>query len=100
MSVLIKKEIRLIFPGWVAAIVLAIAPMWLLSHWSSGAEATPVFDFAFLVGIMLLGLASFGQEFTFRTFSFLLAQPISRRRIWSTKLITLAIAYVSILLAL
>jgi hypothetical protein len=100
MSVLVKKEIRLLLPGWVAAIVLAIAPMWLVSHWSPGPEIAPVLDVVYLVGIMLLGLASFGEEFNSRTFQLLLSQPISRRRIWSTKLLTLAAAYLSVLLAL
>jgi len=98
MSVLVKKEIRLLFPGWVAAIILAITPVWLFSR-VLGREEAPLFDLAYLVGTMLLGLSSFGQEFDFRTFSLLLAQPISRRRIWSIKLIILSAAYVSVLLA-
>src|SRR5262249_39044204 len=50
-------------------------------------------------GIMLLGLASFGQEFSLGTFSSLLAQPLQRNRIWITKLLLVSVAALLALLA-
>ena len=88
MNALVRKEIRLIRPAWISAVLLALAP---------GASFAfgygPGFGFAAsALGAILLGLASFGQEFGSGTFSLLLAQPVPRRRIWRVKVAVLATA--------
>jgi len=91
MSPLLRKEIRLLLPFWGIALALAVVPVF----------ATPLHDWwrvddtcfwLFGFGLTLLGLAPFGQEFGWGTFSIMLAQPIERRRIWKTKLLLLLAA--------
>lgn len=89
MNALVRKEIRMILPAWSVAMLLAIFPVWLLwpiSAYNGNIEA-PGFTVCgpFAIGVLLLGLASFGHEMNYGTFSMLLAQPVSRRRLWLTK---------------
>jgi hypothetical protein len=90
MSPLLRKEIRLILPFWGIALALGVIPVFAMRS----TEWWHVSDGAFLLfafGLTLLGLAPFGQEFGWGTFSIMLAQPVERRRIWKTKfLLTLA----------
>jgi hypothetical protein len=105
MTALFRKEIRLVLPAWIAAMVLAIFPVWLVwpgehslySIWQRPGIAV----FApFGLGALLLGLASFAQELNFGTFSMLLAQPVSRRHLWRTKTTVLATALAFVFVAL
>jgi len=100
MNPLIKKEIRLLFPAWVAAMVLAVVPfVSAMGAWgfdlaqrdvvSASFVGTFVWIF-FALGVLLLGISSFGQELNSGCFGALLSQPTERRRIWSVKVITLA----------
>ncbi|HET7626710.1 MAG TPA: hypothetical protein VFM25_15755, partial [Verrucomicrobiae bacterium] len=103
MNALIRKEIRLVFPAWLTALLLAIVPVWIA--WPIGqmyfVRGPGVLVYApFGIGVLLLGLASFGQELSSGTFSILLAQPISRRRLWMIKTTILAVALFSVFVAL
>lgn len=102
MNALIKKEIRLILPAWIAAMLLVaiVLPLLQLSSLNNIPYNPDFLPFPFLLGILFLSLASFGQEFSHKTFSILLSQPIPRNRIWLVKIAVLAIAYASVLLTL
>ena len=101
MNPLVKKEIRLLLPAWIAAMLLAITPVWMF--WKLDREDlryVPLFPaFIFLLGILFLAIAPFGQEFSFKTFSNSLAQPVSRRRLWLVKTGMLVVAFLSVLAA-
>jgi ABC-type transport system involved in multi-copper enzyme maturation permease subunit len=95
MSPLVRKELRSVFPLWLLAMVLAILPVWLV--WPAGrgifAGAPGYVVYApFAVGVLLLSLTAFGQELNWGTFSILLAQPVSRTRVWHVKVLVLAFA--------
>ncbi|HVU07284.1 MAG TPA: hypothetical protein VHG89_01930 [Verrucomicrobiae bacterium] len=95
MNALIKKEIRLILPAWIAAMLLVILPIWIIPP---NLDSYHIYTLA--LGFLFLGLASFGQEFSFRTFSLSLSQPISRRHFWLVKITTLIVAIMLILFAM
>ena len=100
MNALIRKEIRLILPAWIAAMMLAVVPVWFISVKSllgGHQEGAAIASYAFAVGAIFLGLAPFGQECGAGTFSLLLAQPVTRRRIWRVKT---AVAAVALILAM
>ncbi len=95
MSALLRKELRGLLPPWVLAMVLAIVPIWLVWPGSRGNfPASPGYLVygPFAVGVLLLSLTPFGQELNWGTFSVLLAQPVSRPRIWRIKTLLLALA--------
>ena len=99
MSPLVKREIRLLLPAWTAAMLLAIAPAWIIQYffaYQGGVDDVPP-PFFIMLGMLFLGVDSFGQEFSFKTFSSLLSQPVTRTRIWWIKISVLAIAFVSTL---
>jgi ABC-type transport system involved in multi-copper enzyme maturation permease subunit len=101
MNPLVKKEIRLLLPAWIAAMLLAIIPTWIAPVWSRvPPEVNLYVQLAFALGFLLLAIASFGQEFGSGTFAVLLSQPVERRRLWFVKTVILAGAFVSVLLAL
>src|SRR5579863_10091277 len=89
MSVLIKKEIRLLLPGWCAVLLLEAALPWLYHDADFVFSYTPV---AFFLGLIILTVDSFGREFSLGTFQSLMAQPIERQRIWRTKIVLLLVA--------
>src|SRR6266704_6281186 len=94
MNALVVKEIRLLLPAYVMALLLAIVPIWLLP---GDPGAATIFSFCF--GTVILALSSFGREFALRTFPLLLAQPLERSRIWWTKIRVLAIAMFTVMAA-
>lgn len=100
MTPLIRKEIRLLLPFFGIALLLAVLPAWIVSEnsfaWSGNESIYWIFGF----GLVLLGLAPFGQEFGLGTFSTSLAQPAQRSRIWWTKLLLILVAALLVLLAL
>ena len=80
MNTLLRKEIRLVFPAWIVAMILVIVPVWLvpnngLPQYSSGVPV--LLTISFSLGMIVLALAPFGQEVSAGTFSVLLAQPAS-----------------------
>src|SRR5215469_6875542 len=109
MGPLIKKEIRLVLPAWILAMFLAIIPAWIagsvwnlndsVSVWQSGFWLEAVVPVIFSLGLLLLGLSPFGQEFSQGTFTILLSQPAERSRIWRTKLVILGLAFLTAWLA-
>ena len=87
MNAYLRKEIRLLLPSFSAALVLAFSA-WLLpldpAHVSELRKALAVLPFVLCpVMMVLMSLDSFGREVASGTFSSLLAEPISRRRIWT-----------------
>ncbi|HEY3915276.1 MAG TPA: ABC transporter permease [Verrucomicrobiae bacterium] len=89
MKTLIEKEIRLLLPAFVGALVLAIVPIWLQPYdrW----EWHDYSAYFFLFGVALLSLSSLGREIGFKTLSLMLAQPMNRLRLWRTKAVVLGI---------
>ncbi|MGH7992911.1 MAG: hypothetical protein ACREDQ_05305 [Limisphaerales bacterium] len=103
MNPLVKKEIRLLLPTWIAAVLLTITSL-LLTIGRDGIiylfEPIDLHIFLLLLGATFLSIASFGQEFSSGTFTLSLSQPIERRRIWFIKTTVLALAFASIFLTL
>jgi ABC-type transport system involved in multi-copper enzyme maturation permease subunit len=93
MNPLVKKEIRLLLPGWLAILSLAIILPWIWKNDASIIEVSPVVLF---FGTILIAADSFGREFSLGTFSLLMSQPVERRKIWRSK-ITLLVVGVAIL---
>jgi ABC-type transport system involved in multi-copper enzyme maturation permease subunit len=90
MNPLVKKEIRLLLPSWIVAMLLALPPAFPRSQ----VDGVPVL--LLFVGLAMLALTSFGREASLNIFSSLLAQPMERMRIWRTKLSILAIAFLTV----
>ncbi|HEY5345464.1 MAG TPA: ABC transporter permease [Verrucomicrobiae bacterium] len=93
MNALVKKEIRLLLPSFLMAVALTFGN-WLFIdgpmefNWVAGIAA-----FVACPAIaVFMALNSFGVEISAGTFSMLLAQPVSRQRIWRTKTWPLAAA--------
>jgi hypothetical protein len=80
------KEARPLFWPWCA--VLCAGALTLLHPPYPLGEVSHL---VFVLGILLLATLPFGNEFQNRTFSLLLAQPISRMQIWREKLSITAI---------
>jgi ABC-type transport system involved in multi-copper enzyme maturation permease subunit len=89
MNPLVKKEIRLLLPSWLAVLSLAILLPLFLKGSNPSFELIPLSAF---FGMILLGVDSFGREFSLGTFQSLLSQPIERRRIWRIKITVLFFA--------
>jgi ABC-type transport system involved in multi-copper enzyme maturation permease subunit len=89
MRALIEKELRLLLPAFLAALVLAIVPVWILPLDSRNPGMAGGWRFMF--GAIMLALSSFGREVGFKTIPFILAQPFERSRIWWTKIAVLGI---------
>jgi hypothetical protein len=91
MNALVKKEIRLLLPAWIAAVLLAMVQ-----------GITRPYDFyvasLLFFGLTLMALTVIGRETSLNTFSLLLSQPAERLRLWKVKLTVLAIAFVIVLL--
>src|SRR5690349_3210585 len=96
MNALVTKEIRLLLPGYAMALLLAVVPVWLLSDVKLGVEHTAPILAPLLFGVLVLALSSFGREFGMNTFPLLLAQPLTRSRIWWTKVVVLALAMATV----
>jgi hypothetical protein len=98
MNALLQKEVRLLGPMWLAALILAVVPVCVI-HNPANLGGWGLFVMLFWVGTLLLGVSSFGREISAATFSQLLAQPISRQRLWRIKTIVLAVAILSVFAA-
>jgi hypothetical protein len=89
MNALVKKEIRLLLPSWIVAMLLALVQ-----------AITRPYDFyvacLLFFGLTIMALTTFGRETSLNTFSLLLAQPAERMRIWQTKLSVLAVAFLTV----
>ncbi len=92
MNPFIKKEIRLLLPAFVIACALTLANLFFQERpdsWSNSIWFFASWVICPAVAVML-ALGTFGEEVSNGTFSMLLAQPISRLKIWQTKIGLLA----------
>lgn len=87
------KEGMALLPFWVAMAGMMAVPLLLTCR-------TPLAfaHAAYVFGCALLGSVVIGQEFQHRTMGALLAQPVSRRRIWWEKMTVLGTALLGLLL--
>jgi ABC-type transport system involved in multi-copper enzyme maturation permease subunit len=92
MNPLVKKEIRLLLPGFLAVLSLEILSPWALMDMNADMVFGLYAPMAFFLGIIVLAIDSFGREFGVNTFPLLMSQPVERRQIWWTKVITLFLA--------
>lgn len=99
MNPLVKKEIRLLLPNAAICCALGLTnfcfqfgPNGELQNWFSFMLA---FVFCGTMAVML-ALNSFGAEISSGTFSNLLAQPVSRQKIWDTKIAVLALSLLAV----
>lgn len=82
---MIAKELRALAPTWVAIVAAMVAAGY-------GPSAVRGFGSAFyFLGAVALGAQAIGHEYSHRTLSLLLAQPIGRGRILLVKLAVLAV---------
>jgi ABC-type transport system involved in multi-copper enzyme maturation permease subunit len=100
MNALVKKEIRLLLPGFLIGVALTFANCFFKESVPAFKALafnalTSVVSIAACSGIAVFtALNSFGAEISAGTFSMLLAQPVSRHRIWRTKTSLLAAALI------
>jgi len=95
MNPLVKKEIRLLLPSFLASLLLALT-IWLVpgdfDSRSFFVQILIIFPFLFCpVTVVMMTLGAFGREFSSGTFSMLMAQPVPRHRIWFAKTLPLAV---------
>ncbi len=83
MNALVKKEIRLLLPSWLAVLALAVLAPWFFEDSDATFAWMPLIIF---FGMILLAVDSFGREFSLGTFQSLLSEPVARRQIWRTKI--------------
>jgi hypothetical protein len=81
----VTKEIRALFPAWIACMLTIVAALVVRDSAVRGLGV-----FAYGLGSLLLGVQAIGHEYSHRTLPVLLAQPIGRRRLLVTKLAVLA----------
>ena len=86
MNALVKKEIRLLLPSFLAVLFLEVVLPWIGTDQDEAISFGPVI---FFFGMILLAVDSFGREFNLGTFSSLMSQPVDRRQIWRTKIMVL-----------
>lgn len=93
MNAFIKKEVRLLLPTFLIGCALAFSNLGFRFQTDGSLTNAWVFILAFVFSgavAIMLALNSFGAEFSSGTFANLLAQPISRQKIWDTKIALLA----------
>ncbi len=93
MTPLVKKEIRLLLPSFLLGCLLAFSN-WLLPIIARDFDGIfYLFPFVFCPAMVaMMALNPFGGEVSAGTLANLLAQPISRLRLWQTKIVLLALA--------
>jgi ABC-type transport system involved in multi-copper enzyme maturation permease subunit len=94
MNALLKKEIRLLLPSFLIGCALTFSN-WLLM-WKHNDALSSMLSLLPMVVCpavaVMMALDSFGGEVSSGTFTNLLAQPVSRLKIWETKISLLATA--------
>jgi|GEM_PF-1301185 len=96
MNLLIKKEIRLILPGWITAMVLSWIPLMIQALKKDGGLYQPVDPsciVCYCAAALLLGITTFGMEVSHGTFGLLLSHPIARKTLWRVKMSVLTIGF-------
>jgi hypothetical protein len=103
MNAALRKEVRLLMPAFIVALVTAAVPVWVVgSAWMVDTDIQSIEQISFILfaaGALLLSLSSFGLEMSLGTFPSLLAQPRPRLDIWQMKIGLLAAALASVVLA-
>jgi len=89
MNPLLKKEICLLLPSWIAALSLVALLPWFWKDPDASFAWTP---FLVFFGMIMLAVDSFGRECSLGTFQLLLSQPIERQQIWRAKITVLLLA--------
>jgi ABC-type transport system involved in multi-copper enzyme maturation permease subunit len=107
MNTLIRKEIRLLLGPWICAMAVTILPVWVYAESSAqmwvingtaAVYATRLLSqYCLVAAVMMIALTAFGYEFTAKTFSLFLSQPIPRQSLWRSKTIVLAVAMISVI---
>ena len=93
MNALVEKEIRLLLPSFLIGVALTFANCFLKTDQLGFNTFVSVVSITSCSAIaVFMALSSFGAEISSGTFSMLLSQPVSRRRIWRTKTLLLAAA--------
>ena len=103
ISQIIKKEIRLILPEWIAAMALAASPVMVVMFAKALDLPEPrgLVGFATLFqfpGMLLVTCACLGKENVSDTLELLLMQPLTRRQIWIGKFLLACLTLLSTLL--
>ena len=76
---LVAKEIHLLKPAFIAALLLAVAPVWIIGQLGLiQGEGVRMVTLPLWCGALVLATSSFGREFGLNTFPLLLAQPWER----------------------
>ena len=88
MKTRVIKEARALLPAFALTVGLTLAA----SLFWRGSTALDAGIIVFATCCTLLGANCFGHEFSSQTIGLLLAQPVSRRRIWHEKMLVLGIA--------
>jgi len=97
------KEARALFRPWCAVVILSALPLVHIGHGFLHRYYISLSDISKVsgcLGIPMLATLSLGYEFQHRTLSLLLAQPVSRMKIWGEKLSVTFIAVLSAALVL
>ena len=96
MNAFVKKEVRLLLPNFGFACVLALAGIFFPNNPDNLLNSITYFLSSIFCPAVaaMLALSSFGVEVSSGTFSNLLAQPVSRLKIWETKIVFLSVAMV------
>jgi hypothetical protein len=91
----VRKELRALLPALVASVAGIVAvPMNL------GSRHLDAFLWTYAIGALAIGAISVGHEYTYRTLSFVLARPVSRRAVLGAKAIAVAMALAMLLVTL
>jgi hypothetical protein len=98
MDVRLSKEWRLLRPGLVAALGLAVVPLMLPVDAASREYVSYVIALCTFVGGVLLGTETFGREFHQQTSTLWLSLPMSRAGLWRSKLTMIGAAVVGVTL--
>jgi len=98
MNSLVKKEIRLLLPYFGFACVLALAGLFFPNNPDNFLNSIAYISSCVIcpAAAVMLALSSFGVEVGSGTFSNMLAQPVSRMKLWETKFALLAFALLSV----
>lgn len=102
MNVQWSKEWRLLGPGMVAAVGLAILPLMLPVEAQVDSqnrdEVSYLMSFCMFVGGVMLGVEAFGREFHQKTSTLWMALPMARASLWRFKLLPLSGAVAGVVL--
>ena len=96
MNPRIVKEFRALRLFWIAALALSVVPLAWIPRYPDMAVNCMV---GYVLGCVLLGVASFGSEWNHQTLELWLSQPSPRRQLWRDKILVLGGALATVCLA-